>query len=181
MHEEVVFGHCYVLFVKGHQRACIYVSVCMCAYMRVCVCVCMCAYMRVCMCTYMRVCVLGVCAVTPCCSDSACDDVLCVTSMQALEPVVHEVFNTKPPARLLSSLLELLISAAGTGQIAGLWCRVGRPPAARKHTGMYHCTLHRPETHGYHCTLHCPEAHRCHCTARKREYHCTLHRLETHG
>ncbi|KAF0312627.1 hypothetical protein FJT64_016636 [Amphibalanus amphitrite] len=57
---------------------------------------------------------------------------------QALCPVVHEVFNTKPPSRLLLALLELLISAAGTGQIAGLWCRAAPPPAeppARKHTG----------------------------------------------
>ncbi|KAF0311823.1 hypothetical protein FJT64_017382 [Amphibalanus amphitrite] len=57
---------------------------------------------------------------------------------QALCPVVHEVFNTKPPSRLLLALLELLISAAGTGQIAGLWCRAAPPsaePPARKHTG----------------------------------------------
>ena len=52
--------------------------------------------------------------------------------IEALEPAVHEVFNTKPPARLLSALLELLISTAGTGQISGFWCR---PTPTQKHTG----------------------------------------------
>ena len=56
--------------------------------------------------------------------------------MQVLGPVVHEVFNTKPPSQLLFALLELLISTAGTGQISSLWCRAPPPAtAARKHAG----------------------------------------------
>ena len=56
----------------------------------------------------------------------------CAVSMESVEPAVHEMFNTKPPSRLLTALLELLVSAAGTGQISGLWCRVPRPAGQRQ-------------------------------------------------